>query len=115
MTATTILAQLQASGVSLGVVAPDRLRVEAPRGVVTAEVQATLAKHKAEIIAELRRRDVEPRSSRFFLDWASDSEAWRAFDMESAERASIMEIDGGLSRDEALLQAEIITFEDWLN
>jgi hypothetical protein len=56
MTATTILTDLQASGVSFGVVAPGRLRVEAPLGVVTPEVRTALIKHKAEIVKLLSRR-----------------------------------------------------------
>lgn len=53
MTATAILNQLQAWGVTLAVVAPDRLRVEAPLGAVTPELRTAMLEHKEAIIAVL--------------------------------------------------------------
>jgi hypothetical protein len=114
MTATAIPAQLEASGVSLGIVKPDRLRVEAPRGVVTPEVRATLQRYKSDIITELLERD-EARRRAFFHELGCDPDRWREFETQMDERAAIMEIDGGLTRDQTLFQAELMTFEEWIN
>lgn len=115
MTATAILFVLEAFGMNLGVVAPDRLRVEAPRGVVTPEVRAALQHYKSDIIAELLERDEDAQRRAFFRKLGHYPDRWREFEAQMNERAAIMEFDGGLTRDEALTQAEIITYEDWVN
>jgi hypothetical protein len=53
VTATAILTQLQALGVNLSVVVPNRLRVEAPVGVVTPELRTAMLEHKEMIISVL--------------------------------------------------------------
>ena len=58
MTAAALLAALQTRGVRLAAVG-DRLRVEAPRGVLTAADRAALAAHKAALLA-LLRADADP-------------------------------------------------------
>lgn len=115
MTATVFLTELQASGVTLAFVAPDRLRVEAPCGVVTPELRAALAQHKLDIIAELRRRQQDAQRLVFFRELGRHPDAWREFETQMEERASIMEIDDEVKRYEALAQAEMATYEEWLN
>jgi len=115
VTTVALIANLNESDVSLAVIAPDRLRVEAPRGVVTPEVRATLAQHKAEIIAELCEREEDARRRAFFRELGRDPDAWREFEAQLDERAGVLQFDAGLSREEAETQAEIITYEDWLN
>lgn len=56
MTAEALLANLRERGVILTIAAGDRLRVEAPRGMMTAELRAALAGHKPQIIEQLRRQ-----------------------------------------------------------
>jgi TubC N-terminal docking domain len=114
MTATTLLGELQTAGVIVTATLDGLLDLDAPRGVLTEAKLNALREYKTEIIAELRRRDEVARRRRFFLDWARDPGAWHEFETEMEERAAIMEIDGGLSRNEALTQAEIITYENWV-
>jgi len=54
VTATTLLEELRQLGATAAVV-DGRLRIEAPRGRVTPELRATLATHKAELLALLTR------------------------------------------------------------
>ncbi len=115
MTATAVLEELQASGVRLRMIATDRLRVEAPRGVVTLELRAALAQYKAEIIAELRRQNQDARRRVFFRQLARDPDAWRTFENQMETQAAILESENGLSQDEALAQAEVMTADRWAN
>ena len=64
MPAAAIIRKLCASGVSLAVVAPNRLRVEAPSGVVTTDLLAIIAQHKAEILSELTAQGAGHGTSR---------------------------------------------------
>jgi hypothetical protein len=54
MTASGLLSDLQARGVRLQV-SGERLRIEAPSGVLTPELREILAAHKAELLGILRR------------------------------------------------------------
>ena len=55
MTAQALLADLAACDVHLRV-AGDKLRVNAPRGALTAELRRTLSDHKPELLEALRQR-----------------------------------------------------------
>jgi TubC N-terminal docking domain len=59
MSGSLLLEALRAHGVSVTAVA-DRLRVEAPRGVLTPEVREQLALHKAELLSLLATARPEP-------------------------------------------------------
>ena len=65
MNASDLVASLSARGAKL-TVAEDRLVVNAPRGVVTAEDRDALARCKAEVLALLDRPDVPPPPA---IDW----------------------------------------------
>lgn len=52
MTTATLFAALRERGVNLAAIG-GRLRVDAPRGVLTPELRATLSAHKAEMLAML--------------------------------------------------------------
>lgn len=52
MSPQDLLTTLRSSGVEITVV-EDRLRIEAPHGVVTPEIRQALAEHKPELLAEL--------------------------------------------------------------
>jgi len=75
----------------------DRLVVEAPRGVLTAELCETLRRHKADLLALLtvvaNPRTLTP------ADLPSD---WR---LEWEERAAIREYEGGQAREHAEAEA----------
>ncbi len=113
MTASELVAELRGKDVRLSVAGPDRLHVNAPERVVTPELVDALRQHKADIIAELRRRDAEARA--FFRKLGRDPDAWREFEIQMERRADALQSDGGIARDQALAQAEILTYEDWLN
>ena len=55
MTALDLLRQLRRQGAVL-ILDGDRLRIEAPTGLITEDMRQQLADHKAEIVAELRRQ-----------------------------------------------------------
>ncbi len=59
MTARALLADLAARDVRLSV-AGDRLRVNAPRGVLTTELRRTLSEHKVELLSLLSGRGESP-------------------------------------------------------
>lgn len=60
MSAPAILENLQARGAYVTVTPPDRLRVEAPAGVLTEQDRALLRQYKAELLALLTRDDTPP-------------------------------------------------------
>jgi len=57
MTATTLLAQLRSAGVLIGV-RNGRLILEAPRGVITADLRSKIVEHRAELISALVEQPV---------------------------------------------------------
>ncbi len=59
MTTTSLLCELRSSGIALSV-SGGKLRVEAPKGVLTQELRDELALHKAEIIAALKASTPAP-------------------------------------------------------
>lgn len=100
MSAAGLLDELEAAGVRLYPSEPGGLRVDAPRGVITPEIRDSLRRHKAEIIALLQ----PPRESACGVDRI---ELLYLFE----ERAAIMEIDGGLSREDAVRLAAREVFD----
>src|SRR4051812_45057056 len=114
MTASELVADLRARGVRLSVADPDRLHVNAPESLATPELLETLRVRKADIIAELRRREEAQRRPSFH-GLGRDPHAWRDFQDQVEERAAILEFDGGLSRDEANALSEVMTVDQWLN
>ena len=66
MSAAALLAALQARGVRLTAVG-DRLRVDAPAGVLTVADRAALAAYKAALLARLRRRCHACRGTRWYV------------------------------------------------
>ena len=44
-----------------------------------------------------------------------EPDLWRQLECEFHERAGILQYDAGLSRTEAESQAEVMTYESWLN
>jgi len=60
MTAGTLLSHLRAAGAILTATGTDRLRVDAPKGVLTPDLRASLVAHKAELLATLRVRVAQP-------------------------------------------------------
>ncbi len=67
MTPTTIIADLQAIGVTL-TAHGDKLRVNGPTGTVTAEWRATLATHKDALLTALRAPSVAEDDERVSVD-----------------------------------------------
>lgn len=90
MTAASLLTELQAAGVRFIPSGFDRLRVDAPRGVITPEFRDALRQHKLEIITILK---ADPNKIR----QTDGVELLYIFH----ERAAIIEIDGGILREEA--------------
>jgi len=91
MSAAALLDEFEGAGVRLIPTGTDGLRVDAPRGVITPEVRDSLQRHKAEIIALLQpEREVAGE--------VDEIELLHLFH----ERAAIMEIDGGLLREDAM-------------
>ena len=90
MSATTLLTELQAAGVRLVPFGYDRLTVDAPAGVITAEMRTALRQHKSEIITLLQVKSEK-------IQEIESIELLYVF----RERAAIMEIDGGMLRKEA--------------
>ena len=115
MTASELVADLRTKDVRLSVPKPDRLLVNAPESLITPEFLETLRARKADIIAELRRRDEDSKAEAFYRELNRDPDHWREFETEMEKRAAILEFDGGLSRDEATALAEVMTADQWLN
>lgn len=115
MTASELVADLRARNVRLSVPEPDRLHVNAPESLVTPEFLETLRERKADIIAELRRRDEDTQERALYRELNRNPDLWREFETQMEERAAIMEFDGGLSREEATALAEVMTADQWLN
>ena len=115
MTANELIAVLRARDVRLSVPAPDRLCVNAPECFVTPWFIETLRRHKVDIIAELRRHHEDARNRVFFRELSREPDRRREFETQMEERAAILEFDGGLSRDDATAQAEVMTADQWLN
>src|SRR6266404_5940203 len=63
MTASALIEQLRQMGVEL-LLAGDRLRINAPEGVLTPSIRALLTQHKAEILELLRPRNDSPGMGR---------------------------------------------------
>ncbi len=61
MTPTELIADLRARGIILSVV-DSRLRVDAPRGVITADIREWIATHKAKLMELLLRPPSPPYS-----------------------------------------------------
>jgi hypothetical protein len=94
---TRLMSELTARGIKLRPV-PDGLRYEAPRGALTPELRAELAKHKAELLAML----AEPADAER-LDIADCmaliAEAFRTVEAEYIEGAlSMLDADPGLEQ-----------------
>lgn len=94
MTVASILRQCAVLGICL-TVKDDRLQIQAPKGVVSANILNYIKKYKGEIKEHL----IEGLSSRSSLSCYSTvlDDQQEAFE----ERAAIMEYDGELSRAEA--------------
>jgi len=108
MNANALLEELRILGV-VAVPAGDRLRVRAPRRLITPKLRRSLAEHKAELLALLRRDGAAqaahtPKAVNDPDDLPWD---WRE---EWAERVAIRMMDGGQAREhaEAEALAEII-------
>lgn len=85
MSAADLLAELEAAGV---VFEPrgDRLHVEAPRGVLTAERKRLLGEYKPSVLAVLSRGDALLRRAVADTSWTVD-DLWRA--LSHADRADV--------------------------
>ena len=60
MTAAALLAHLRAAGVVLSVPGLNRLKVDAPKSVLTAELRAALVTYKTELLILLRENSTHP-------------------------------------------------------
>ena len=95
MNARQLLEDLQYAGATVEVTG-DRLRIDAPVGVVTADFVEQMRAHKAELIELLC---ASPCSGVRIEDLSPD---WR---VEWEERAAIREYDGGQAREHAEAEA----------
>lgn len=98
MNATALLSRLRSSGVTL-TVRGDKIRWQAPRGVMTPELRREIVKHKPDIIEALRpaapgnvelteiERHVEQDG--YVLLWASELDDLVAFCRTEAERSRV--------------------------
>ena len=86
MSTAALLTELQARGVRLSVV-EGRLRVEAPKGILTPQDRQTLAERKSELVAALQGRHAQERLdealpahlSADLLTWPAERQAlWRS-------------------------------------
>ena len=98
MTALDLLGDMRRRGVVL-TAQGDRLAFDAPAGVMTAELRATLAARKAELMAFLAGKFAAAADA--LLATVDDNEAREALAYAFFERAGIAEFDGGMSRPEA--------------
>ena len=99
MTSRALLANLANAGVEVKPTGTGNLEVRGPQEALTSEVLARVKKWKGELLALLE----EPIASEPPLKpFMAEVESWSAEVQELwAERAAIMEYDGGLSRAEA--------------
>jgi len=115
MTASELVTELQARDIHLSARGPDRLHINAPERLVTTALIESLMDQKTEIIAELRRRQEDARRREFFRELGRDPAAWHEFETQMEAHAASLEIEEGCRREEALTQAEVITYERWQN
>ncbi len=96
MTPDTLLESLRGRDIRLSANG-DRLRVDAPRGRLTAELRDTLRQHKRELLALLRVPvgDGQITPNDLPVEWR----------LEWEERAAIREYEGGQAREHAEAEA----------
>jgi hypothetical protein len=99
MNATALLEELSKLGVIV-TTSGRLLELDAPRGVITAELREDLRQHKFEIISLLQSESDVAHSNEYI-------ELLYVFE----ERAAIMEFDGDLSREEATRNAAREVFD----
>ncbi len=105
MTAREFLERLAAVGVRVSL-ARGAIQIDAPRGTLTHEDRTRLSTQAGEIASILAARPADPSDDADHLDDPSGwNEAWKS---ALAERAAIMEFDGGEPRE----QAEAHALED---
>jgi hypothetical protein len=98
MTALALLETLRASDVRLSPKG-DRLAFDAPAGVMTAELRALVANHKAEVLAVLAGDWYGAALLLISRETDTDRRAGLRYQFE--ERAGIAEYDGGMGRADA--------------
>ncbi len=110
MSMAELLVELRSRGVELTAMG-ERLRIDAPKGVLTPEIRETLARHKAEILALLEspspapRQEIPPECRARYREVAQDSlfdnfptvDAWLA-EHHPGLWQRIRELDRELSR-----------------
>ncbi len=110
MNATSLISDLRARGVFLAAIG-DRLRVDAPVGVVSPDLRAALAQHKPELVRLLSRPSDARRTAldgpyvetaHGYLAPGDLPDEWRDW---YEERAAIREYHGGQAREHAEAEA----------
>jgi len=104
LNATALVDDLTRRGVMLSAIG-DRLRVNAPRGVVTPDIRAALTEHKRALLLLLAGQRPGSRwreSETGYLAPDDLPESWREW---FEERAAIREYDGGQTREHAEAEA----------
>lgn len=98
MNATELLIELETQGVIV-TACDGRIRLDAPRGILTPDVRERIRAWKSEIMDAL----LQPWARRLsaMLSPMGDADARQMFRDLFEERAGIFEYEGGLSRDEA--------------
>ncbi|MCH7591186.1 MAG: hypothetical protein IH989_00190 [Planctomycetes bacterium] len=100
MTGVLLLEQLQERDIRLSANG-DRLVVDAPRGLLTAQLRETLLDRKAELLAILADRDDSARQAAALLSRVDDPDVRADLRELFEHRAAVCEFDGGLSRTDA--------------
>jgi len=113
MTAIAIVEKLQAAGVRFSVTLPDRLRVRAPRGVVTPALRSTLVHRKPQVLCALAERQRQAAIASMLRNVNDQLELRQQLEFEIEERAAILEFDGNMPRQRAEREAKRMTLEVW--
>ena len=104
MTSKELLRDIAARGVILSANG-DRLRIDAPEGVLTTELKAELSRHKRALLARLSVSE-DPKNHPTVTP--ADSREW------IEERSAIMEADGGLTSEDADCKAFMAWFDTFI-